>query len=136
MIVVDASLAIAWLLQEPKVLAAPAVYESLPHEVILVPSHWPIEIASALQINVRRGRIPLDAFDAIVERLAILKPSVDAAVPIEELDVLTRFALAQGLTVYDAAYVQLAARYEAPLATLDEDMRSASRRLNLTLLPA
>lgn len=136
MIVVDASLAIAWLLQEPEVRDAPAVYESLPHEIILVPSHWPIEIASALQVNVRRGRIPLDAFDAIIERLAILRASVDAAVPIEELNILTRFALDQRLTVYDAAYVQLAARYEAPLATLDEDMRSAGRRLHLALLPA
>jgi predicted nucleic acid-binding protein len=134
-IVIDASLAIAWLLQEPELLAAPDVYASLPEEIIIVPSHWPVEIASALQVNVRRGRIPLDVFDAMIERLARLRPTVDRAVPIAEVGTLTRFALAQKLTVYDAAYIQLAARYEAPLATLDQDMRAAGRRLSLPLLP-
>lgn len=136
MIVIDASLAIAWLLQEPDLLAAPDVYESLPEEVIIVPSHWPIEVASALQVNVRRGRIPLDTFDAIITRLASLELTVDFAIPIHEIEILTRFALHEKLTVSDAAYVQLSARYEAPLATLDNDMRASARKLNIQVLPA
>lgn len=136
MIVIDASLAIAWLLQEPELMAAPDVYETLPEQTIVVPSHWPIEVASALQVNVRRGRISLDTFDEITARLAMLQPTVDVAIPLDEVDVLTRFALDQKLTVYDAAYIQLAARYDAPLATLDGDMRASGKRLNLPLLPA
>ena len=66
----------------------------------------------------------------------MLQPTVDVAIPLDEVDVLTRFALDQKLTVYDAAYIQLAARYDAPLATLDGDMRASGRRLNLPLLPA
>jgi predicted nucleic acid-binding protein len=135
-IVIDASLAIAWLLQEPELMAAPDVYETLPEQTIVVPSHWPIEVASALQVNVRRGRISLDTFDEITARLAMLQPTVDVAIPLDEVDVLTRFALDQKLTVYDAAYIQLAARYDAPLATLDGDMRASGKRLNLPLLPA
>ena len=136
MIVIDASLAVAWLLQEPELLAAPDVYEALPEEVIIVPSHWPVEVASALQVNVRRGRIPLDTFDTIIAKLASLEPTVDVAVPIHEIDTLTRFALDQRLTVYDAAYVALSARYDAALATLDNDMRAAARRLNIQVRPA
>lgn len=136
MIVIDASLAIAWLLQEPELLAAPDVYEALPGEIIIVPSHWPIEVASALQVNVRRGRIPLDTFDTIVTKLASLQPTIDVAVPIREIDTLTRFALDQRLTVYDAAYVALSARYDAALATLDSDMRAAARRLDIQVRPA
>ena len=136
MIVIDASLAIAWLLQEPELMAAPDVYETLPEQTIVVPSHWPIEVASALQVNVRRGRISLDTFDEITARLALLQPTVDVAIPLDEVDVLTRFALDQKLTVYDAAYIQLAARYDAALATLDGAMRASGRRLNLPLLPA
>jgi len=135
-IVIDASLAIAWLLQEPELMAAPDVYETLPEQTIVVPSPWPLEGASALQVNVRRGRISLDTFDEITARLALLQPTVDVAIPLDEVDVLTRFALDQKLTVYDAAYIQLAARYDAALATLDGAMRASGRRLNLPLLPA
>lgn len=41
-----------------------------------------------------------------------------------------------GLTVYDAAYVELAGRRGLPLATLDEDMRRAGAALGLHLLGA
>ena len=38
------------------------------------------------------------------------------------------------LTLYDAAYVELAARRALPLATLDGDMRAAGAALGLQLL--
>jgi len=38
------------------------------------------------------------------------------------------------LTVYDAAYVELAHRRALPLATLDRDMRRAGAELGLLLL--
>jgi predicted nucleic acid-binding protein len=38
------------------------------------------------------------------------------------------------LTLYDAAYLELAHRHSLPLATLDEVLRAAGRALNLPLL--
>lgn len=40
------------------------------------------------------------------------------------------------LTLYDAAYVELASRRALPLATLDNDMRDAGALLGLELLGA
>jgi hypothetical protein len=45
-----------------------------------------------------------------------------------------RLADARRLTVYDAAYLELAARRAAPLASLDDDVRMAAERLSVTLL--
>jgi predicted nucleic acid-binding protein len=39
------------------------------------------------------------------------------------------------LTVHDAAYLELAARHGAPLATLDTELRRAALRIGLTVLP-
>jgi predicted nucleic acid-binding protein len=38
------------------------------------------------------------------------------------------------LTVYDAAYLELAKRRDLPLATLDEDLRTAARAEGVGLL--
>jgi predicted nucleic acid-binding protein len=49
-----------------------------------------------------------------------------------ELELADRFRL----TLYEAAYVELALRRRLPLATLDEEMRSAGAALGLPLLGA
>lgn len=136
MIVADASLMVAWLLHEPEFAPAFDTFDILAEEAIAVPSHWPIEIASALWVNVRRGRIPLEKLDGIAESLSAFNVIVDPAIPISNIRDLARFALAEGLTVYDAAYVRLAGRLGLPLATVDGAIRTAARRLNIALLPA
>jgi predicted nucleic acid-binding protein len=40
------------------------------------------------------------------------------------------------LTLYDAAYLELARRLDLPLATLDEELRAASTAVDVTLLGA
>jgi predicted nucleic acid-binding protein len=39
-----------------------------------------------------------------------------------------------GLTLYDAAYLELAQRLNLPLATLDQELRAAAASLGVTLL--
>jgi predicted nucleic acid-binding protein len=41
-----------------------------------------------------------------------------------------RFALSS----YDAAYLELAQRYQLPLASLDQDLRAAAATLGITVL--
>lgn len=135
MIVVDASLMVAWLLQEDELRIVPDVYDTLPERDIVVPSHWPVELASALLVNVRRRRILLEKLDSILDGLSIFRISIDAAIPVEQIGILAHFAATQKLTVYDASYVQLALEQRAPLATLDRDMRAAAQKLEIKLIP-
>jgi predicted nucleic acid-binding protein len=61
--------------------------------------------------------------------------------PIVEVEMLAQAILqsirelahAQDLTVYDAAYLDLAMKRGLPLATLDEDLREAAQRTGVTL---
>ncbi len=136
MIVADASLMIAWLLNEDDVVAGEDVYNMLAENSLLVPAHWPVEVGNALAVNLRRGRIELELLDAMQERLEKLVIVVQAPVPPAEIAALVSFASDQHLTAYDACYVRLAEQNSTALATLDADMRAAAKRLNIDVLPA
>jgi predicted nucleic acid-binding protein len=135
LIVLDASLMIAWLLREPELAPTTDLYLSLPQQTVIVPGHWPLEVGTALWANVRRGRLPMDRLSVMMEELATFEIQVQSAIQIEDMETLTRFAVTQNLTVYDSAYVQLAERLGLPLATLDNAMRSAAAALSIPLLP-
>jgi predicted nucleic acid-binding protein len=136
LIVADASLMISWLLNETDVVVAEDVYNLLAEDTLLVPAHWPVEVANALRTNVRRGRLSPAVLEIIQERLGKLVIVPDASVSPADIAALVVFAVDQRLTTYDACYVQLAARSRAPLATLDRDMRAAAARLNIDVLPS
>jgi predicted nucleic acid-binding protein len=136
LIVLDASLVIAWLATEELPAAGSGVYEALPLNVVLVPSHWPLEISNALRSRMRAGRMAIGDFHAVMDRLDQLSIELQPPIELDEIGPLAHFALTQDLTTYDAAYVQLAFRSKVPLATLDRAMRVVATRLDIPLLPA
>jgi predicted nucleic acid-binding protein len=135
LIVVDASLMTAWLLNEPALTAGFDANEIFSDSRVSVPSHWPIEISNALRTNLTGGRLgPVD-FHAIVERLDLLNVRVEPAIELDEIISLAQFAAAHDLTAYDAAYIQLALSRRCALATLDNAMRRVATKLGVNLLP-
>jgi predicted nucleic acid-binding protein len=135
LIVLDASLVLAWLATEELPASDSGVYEALPLNVVLVPSHWPLEISNALRSRMRAGRMTIGDFHAVMDRLDQLTIELQPPIELDEIGPLTHFAVMQDLTAYDAAYVQLAFRSKVPLATLDREMRAAAMRLAIPLLP-
>lgn len=136
MIVIDASLMIGWLIDEPEANGARYIYDQLDEIPIIVPNHWPVEIGNALVVNIRRKRIAAEALSLVQSRFHALGIVVDAALAISEIAEVARLAAELELTVYDALYVRLARNRDVPLATLDAAMRRAAQRLNIPLLPA
>ena len=115
--VLDASVAVAWLLDDEDELRANVALVHLETEVALVPLFWHLEVRSALLGAERRGRIRVDEVDERLRRLSDLPVQTDT-----EPDYRTAFALARKhkLSMYDAVYLELAQRLSAPLATLDQ----------------
>jgi len=136
LIVLDASLFIAWLVTEELPSANTRIYETVPANVLVVPSHWPIEISNALRSRMRAGQLSVTEFQSIMERFDQLTVHVHPPLELDEILPFANFALTHNLTTYDAAYVQLALGRNIPLATLDRAMRTAAQRLNIPLLPA
>ena len=134
MIVVDASVALAWCFEDEGSSAADFALDRLAEEGAIAPAIWPFEIASALRTAERRGRLDL----ADVARLRGLL--VALPIDVEPIDFPTALgevvdlARTLDLTAYDAAYLALAARRGLPLATIDEGLRRAAHAAGLEIV--
>jgi predicted nucleic acid-binding protein len=130
-LVVDASIAAAWVLPDEQNEAADAVMTRLAGITARVPTLFWHELRNILLMAERRGRLPVGGAEANVLRLRRL--------PIEEAGAggdATVLALAtrHRLTAYDAAYLALAVNDGLPLATTDRALAEACRREAVPLL--
>ncbi len=103
---------------------------------LLVPELWAREVANGLAVAYLRKRItPADekAFLTALSHLRIDVEEGDSAVTVVRDG--TAAAMRYGLTAYDAAYLDLAARQLLTLATLDAAMRKAAENSGIALFP-
>jgi predicted nucleic acid-binding protein len=133
-LVLDSSVTLAWLYSDELTGPVRQVFERVTATRAWVPSLWRLEVASSLQMAVRRKRIDAAFRDSSLTDLALLNiatdPDTDALAWSSTLELADRFSL----TLYDAAYLELAQRLSVPLATLDGDLRGAGAALGTTLL--
>lgn len=125
MLVVDSSFLIAILFEEEHTAFAIEQLGGALSFGLAAPSllHW--EVANVLRNKVLRQQVSFKDAAARLDGLARLSigfPDREATPAI-----LLDLALAWGLTAYDAAYVELAVRTSASLATLDRDMARSAR---------
>ena len=83
---------------------------------------------------VRRKRIDAAFRDSALTQLSRLSISADPDTDAHAWTVILQFADRFQLTLYDAAYLELAGRRRLPLATLDRELRDASAALGIALL--
>ncbi len=130
-LVLDASLTLSWYFDDEVKPAGDAVLARVGANGAFVPSLWRIEVANALQVALRRKRIDKDFRSRALRHLEILPITVDRETDTfvwsATLDLADRF----DLTVYDAAYLELAHRRNLPLATLDKELIVAARALGV-----
>jgi predicted nucleic acid-binding protein len=86
----------------------------------VVPALWRLEIANSLTMAVRRGRIDSEFRHAALGDLAMLEITTDPHTDSSAWGETLQLADQCGLTLYDAAYLELAIRRRLPLATLDD----------------
>lgn len=122
-LIVDASATLTFLLDDEWDTRAESAFEWVDREGGCVPQHWHYEVRNGLLVNVRRGRL---ARNDAIRRLGSLdrfRWETDGA---SDLELTLQLAFEQGLTFYDALYLELAIRREMPLATLDNDLQRAA----------
>ncbi|MGB7845447.1 MAG: type II toxin-antitoxin system VapC family toxin [Candidatus Acidiferrum sp.] len=133
---IDASVALSWVLQDEQSPASDGLFESVAKDGAVVPSLWRLEVANALQIAVRRNRINGAYRDGAIQKLSRLPIEVDADTDAQAWGNTLHLADRYRITVYDAAYLELALRHGVPLATLDQDLERAAFESGATVLPA
>ena len=133
-LVLDASLTVSWFFADEQTEAARDVLSVVAREGAIVPSLWRLEVANALQGAIRRRRIDTAYRDACLADLAAMSIAVDPETDTHAWDTTLRIADAHGLTIYDAAYLELAHRRVLPIATHDCALAAATRKFGLAVL--
>lgn len=124
-IVVDASVALAWVLDDESDTYADSILSSLLGSSIVVPSHWALEVTNALLMAERRRRTtPADTARALA-LLGALPIQIDHRTSETATVATLSIARSYALTVYDAAYLELCIREGLPLATIDSKLATA-----------
>ncbi len=122
--VIDASIVAAWALRDEESSHAAEALERLRSEPALAPALLFFEVRNVLLVNERRSRLSEGQSTEFLRALSRLPIRIDRSPDEAQLMTLAR---RHRLTVYDAAYLELALRERLPLVTLDARLEAAMR---------
>ena len=125
-VVLDSSAALSWHFEDEQTKSMLGLLQRVVESGAVVPSLWRYEVANGLQVAVRRKRIDAAYRDRALANLAALDIACDAESETHAWSATVRLAERHGLTVYDAAYLELAQRRWLALATLDLTLARAA----------
>lgn len=129
--VLDASVAASWAFQDEDHPAADLAFEHFRSDEAVAPSLLWFELRNILVVSERRKRLGQADTTAFLREFSRLPLRVDRSP--DELEVL-RLARSYQLSVYDAAYLELALREGLPLATLDTTLTKAAQAEGVRLI--
>lgn len=124
--VLDGSITIAWLFEDEADAYAEAVEDSLIESTAVVPSLWYLEVANGALIGERRKRTTEAKVTKFLSLLKSLPIAADEETATQAWQETLQLARTHKLSVYDAAYLELAMRRGLTLATLDEALMAAA----------
>ncbi len=133
-LVLDSSVTLAWVYSEESTESIRRVFDLVTASGAWTLALWRLEVASVLEMGVRRRRTSAAFRDATLADLSLLPIQLDTETDLQAWGATLRFATKHRLTLYDAAYLELAKRRGLPLATLDGELRSAGRAEKVPLL--
>src|SRR5215212_11215740 len=93
-----------------------------------VPALWPLEVANALLVLVRRRKLNDDERQTGLGWLRGLPVRIDPEAAALAFSRLSELAGAHHLSVYDAAYLELAQRRKLVLSCNDAPLRKAAEQ--------
>jgi predicted nucleic acid-binding protein len=132
--IVDSSVAMAWCFEDEATARTDGLLDRVEAQPVVVPLHWSLEVTNVLRMAVRKGRVTESQAAKKVAALLSLPIRYDQLT--HQLAFTTTYQLSQKhkLTTYDAAYLELAVRLGAPLATNDQELVDAAGKTGVTIL--
>jgi predicted nucleic acid-binding protein len=98
------------------------------------PALWMFEIANPLYWKVRRGTLSLALADEVMRSAYRMQLTFDQKAPVDVERDIVPISWKHGLTIYDAAYLELALRLRLPLASIDDALIRAASAEGVTVL--
>jgi len=132
--IADASVAIGWVHPAQATRETAAMLDAIEAGAVLeVPALWPVEVANALIVLVRRRKLAEGDRQTGLNWLRRLPVRMDHEMAALAFSKLSEMASAYRLSVYDAVYLELAERRALPLACKDGPLRKAATQRGLPL---
>lgn len=134
-IVLDCSVTLSWILEEDLMSEkAESVLLMLEKKQAKVPSIWSLEVANVLCSAERQKKLTALEVAEFKEFLSALPIQVDSETSQKAMGSIYMLAKTENLTVYDAAYLEIAMRENCPLATFDKALKNAAKRQGVLLV--
>ena len=130
-LVIDASAALAWSIADESDREAFDLLRRVAKEGALVPALWAFEMQNGLRNAQRRGRITQAEALAITTKLSALPIRVADATERAQFHGALELAVRFDLSVYDAAYLDVALRHQGQLVTRDARLAGAAQSLGV-----
>lgn len=129
--VLDCSMTMAWCFEDESNDTTDEILEILTTTSALVPTIWPLEVANVLLLAKKKKRISESKVASFIDALSALPITVDSSTSFRAMHSVFALAHQVDLTVYDAAYLELALREKIPLLTLDAALLKAAKKLEI-----
>lgn len=134
--VLDNSVAMRWCFESGAHAYADSVLQHLESDEgeAFVPVLWRYEVSAVMARAQKTGLLTAQQAADFLDDLQVLNIIVDTDSGDRILTDVHRLAVANGLTSYDAAYLELALRRGLPLATLDQELQKACTAAGVSVL--
>jgi predicted nucleic acid-binding protein len=133
-LVIDASLTLSWYFEDERTPSIDAVLDQVAASGAVAPALWRLEVANGFLMAIRHKRIDKGFRDRALRHLTLLPITIDSDTDKHVWSSMIQLADQFGLTMYDAAYLELARRRSLPLASLDEKLGEAGKALGVAIL--
>jgi predicted nucleic acid-binding protein len=134
MFVLDCSMTMAWAFRDETTPGTLDVLELAAREACSAPGVWPLEVCNAVIGAQRRGRFTSDDVPLFLDLVEGLGVSVEDLTLRHAVERVFPLAVRYAISSYDAAYLELALRTKAALATLDAGLARAARAAGVDLV--
>lgn len=132
-LVIDTSVALVWCFEDEASPTSDALLDQVRDEGAVVPGLWHLEVANVLLQAEKRGRITGADIAMRLRLIAELPIDTDSETAARAWREILALARAEGLTTYDAAYLELAIRRGLPLLTKDQALIAAAQRTGVAV---
>jgi predicted nucleic acid-binding protein len=129
-VVLDSSIVGCWCFPDETSPVADAALLAIAAADAVVPAVWWFEVRNLLITGERLSRIDPVGTTRFLADLETLPIRIDRT-PVSAA--VLAYARTHRLTIYDAAYLELALRLGVPLATLDRELASSARAAEVAL---
>lgn len=134
-VVVDSSIALSWCFEDEASPETDRLFERVRDDGAIVPGLWHLELSNVLLQAEKRGRITASDVAVRLDLIAELPIVTDQETATRAWREILNMARKEGLTTYDATYLELAVRRGLPLLTKDNELIRAAKRLGVDVLP-